>query len=279
MAELHLTILAGQRDNCNKGEYAVAPFFNTPSALSWFRKHVFPAVKTCGRFGLFLMVTCMSAGAVSDLASTADTAVPPSPSAAVLQAAQTGLPVYLSHIALRKTTYGFLESDDLSQAKLGQPIELFLLPDSMLHDATPNMASASELPSAAAWFVPVQIGGQSRGLIEVVQTGGQWKAASLGYAPLARKWAQVETWWPNRSGFTPRLVVSASTGYYFSIPQVHPANLTALDSIVDPRLGKTTTAPPSLIPWQDALTPLKNKGPDISTQFGALNPSSPGAQP
>jgi hypothetical protein len=149
--------------------------------------------------------------------------------AAVKQAAQKALKeLFLPRAEINKKSYGFEDNDVVADAALKPPVELFILDDKRVLAYQSGQPVSSLLKPTGQWFVPVAIGGTNRAMIQVTQTAtNKWTGSGWGWTPLARDWQSIKKWWPASGGFTPLFIISPPmAGYYFTVPQVQPANLT-----------------------------------------------------
>jgi len=146
----------------------------------------------------------------------------------ISQAAQEGFRMFLPRAEAQKKSYGFETNDIVSEAVLKPPVELFILDEKRVLAYQSGQSVESLLKPTGQWFVPVAIGGSNRAMIQVTQTAEhKWSGTGWGWSPLARGWQMIETWWPASGKFTPLLIISPQmSGYYFTVPQVPPANLT-----------------------------------------------------
>jgi hypothetical protein len=176
----------------------------------------------------------------------------------VKQAAQEATKLFFLRAEGRKKTFGFEPEDDLGSATLGTPVELYTLNDAAVQAYHSGPITALIEPTGQ-WLVPVMIGGTNRAMIAIAQNGdGQWAGTTFGMAPLARKWQNIQAWWPAAEKFTPQLIIwPAAQGYFFSIPQVQPPNLTGFSDIPAVHLDPQTAHKPPLVPAENSLTFLK----------------------
>jgi len=146
--------------------------------------------------------------------------------------------------------YGFPLDADFSQASLGAPLLLHTIKPSTLASNQANDTVSAVVSETPLWYFPVLMGTEVKAMLVVDRQDNEWKAVSLGYAPLAGEWNQVLRQWPAAKGFHPRLVaVFQAAQFYFTVPEVGDRNLTPL---LNPRnTGPTAkTLPPA--PAQDS---------------------------
>lgn len=149
---------------------------------------------------------------------------------AVKQAAQDSLTLFLPRAEAQKKSYGFEADDVVDSLSLKAPVELFIFDDQRVLTYQAGQQVQSLVKPTGRWFVPVAINGTNRAFIEVTRSPEyKWVGSGWGWTPLARGWQLVEKCRPASGEFTPLLIVSPlMAGYYFSIPQVQPANLTPM---------------------------------------------------
>ena len=166
----------------------------------------------------------MLLGAFAAALSAAD--APPE----VSTAASNGLPVFLAKVPpAARPLYGFALDADFSQASLGAPLLLHTIKPSALASNQANGTVSSVVSETPLWFFPVMMGTEVKAMLVVDRQNNEWKAVSLGYAPLASEWNQVLSQWPAAKGFHPRLVaVFQAAQFYFTVPEVGDRNLTPL---------------------------------------------------
>jgi hypothetical protein len=145
-------------------------------------------------------------------------------------AASDGLPAFLAQVpSTSKQLYGFPEEADLSKARLGAPVLLQTIKPSALSSNQANDTVSSVASETSMWFFPVLMGAEVKAMLVVDRLDNEWKAVSLGYAPLAREWERVLNQWPASKGFHPRLVASFQAAqFYFTVPEAGDRNLTPL---------------------------------------------------
>jgi hypothetical protein len=177
---------------------------------------------------------------------------------AVKQAAQEATKTFYPRAEKRKSVYGFEEADKLDAAALGEPARLYFIDAQDALGYHPGQDLQALLKPTGEWFVPVTIGGSNRAMLGVVDAGeGKWIGSTFGMAPLAHKWQSIQKSWPNSQKFTPLLVICPpAEGYFFTVPQIQPANLTPLADIQLPN-GAGPTAKPVLVPVGESMRALQ----------------------
>jgi hypothetical protein len=167
-------------------------------------------------------------------APVAVTDVPPEVNAA----ASNGLPVFLAKVPPdSKQQYGFPDNADFSKVHLGSPLLLQTIRPSDLSSNQTSGTVSSVVSDTSMWFFPVLMGAEAKSMLVVDRLGNEWKAVSLGYAPLAGEWNQVLHQWPAASGYHPKLIaVFQARRFYFTVPELGDRNLTPLFSPGDTRI-------------------------------------------
>jgi hypothetical protein len=178
---------------------------------------------------------------------------------AVTLAAHEATKVFFPRAEKRKTVYGFETSDRFDSAILKSPVELYAFNDSELLAYHSGQPLTALIQSTGQWLVPVAIGGTNRAMIGIIATDdGKWTGSTFGMAPLARKWQNIQAWWPTTEKYTPQLIICpAAAGYFFTIPQVQPPNLTPLSDIPATHIDPQTAPKPQLRPAENSLTGLQ----------------------
>ena len=178
----------------------------------------------------------------------------------VTQAAQAATKVFFPRAENRKAVFGFDANDRLEAAVLKSPVKLYTIDDAAMLAYQPGQPVSQLLKSTGQWFVPVAIGGTNRAMIAVIATGdGKWTGSTFGLAPLARKWQNIESWWPSAEKFTPRLIIlPVAQGYFFTIPQTEPGNLTAMVDLPATHIDSTAVPKPPLAAAESKLTGIRD---------------------
>jgi hypothetical protein len=174
----------------------------------------------------------------------------------VKQAAQEATKMFFPRAENRKTVFGFNDDDSLASATLEAPVPLYSLEESDLSSYQTGQSLDALLKPTGQWLVPVAVGGSNRAMITIVgTTDGKWTGSTFGMAPLARKWQNIQAWWPAANQFTPHLIICPfAQGYFFSIPQVKPPNLTSLSAVSDTQMASSSAPQPQLVPAEQCLT-------------------------
>jgi hypothetical protein len=148
----------------------------------------------------------------------------------VLNAASNGLPAFLESVSFgNRELYGFTNDNDLARARPGVPLRVFTITPQALasHNAEPALTPL--LSETTLWYFPILVGQDAKAILVVDQMAGEWKAVSIGYAPLARELDQITKQWPAGAGYHPRLVAAFSANrYYFTVPEVDDHNLSPI---------------------------------------------------
>jgi len=148
----------------------------------------------------------------------------------VYRAASNGLPVFLGKVPLKsRELYGFTPDTDFSKIQLGPPALLRTIRPATLSSNRTVTAVSAVVSDTTMWFFPVLVEGEAKAMLVVDRHDGEWRAVSLGYAPLAAEWNHVLHQWPAARGFHPALIgVFQANQFYFTIPELGDANLTPL---------------------------------------------------
>jgi len=193
---------------------------------------------------------------------------------AVKQAAVDATNIFYPRAQSRKTVYGFEAGDNVASAALGEPLRLYYIDEKDAQAYHRGQALDRILQPSGQWFVPVMIRGTNRAMLGVVDNGqGKWVGSTFGMAVLARKWQNIQKWWPAAGNAAPELIVCPpADGYFFTVPRIAPPNLTSLDDI--PEAGHENgqvAAKPSLAPAEKTLAAIQKQ---LNSQLSAP-PSNP----
>lgn len=148
----------------------------------------------------------------------------------VLKSAQAGLQSFLSRVPLEaRGHYGFTPTDDLQQARLGTPFNLYTMTPQALLTSSADTSVTSLLSKTAMWYFPVMVHNEIRAILVVDQVDGQWQAVSLGYAELARALDRIGQRWPQAKGFHPQLIaVFQAKEYLVRVPEYSSNDLISI---------------------------------------------------
>jgi hypothetical protein len=154
--------------------------------------------------------------------------------AAAYDAARAGLLSFVRPLGRQKTDFGFSPADDLSKVTIGEPFRFYTFRWKALANRTSSTRLSELLWSSESsddWLFPVVASGHGKVLLTVrCDSSGQWKAAELGWAPLAREIDSIYASWPPEKGY--HLVLMAvglvPCHWYFAIPEVDDRNITPI---------------------------------------------------
>lgn len=120
----------------------------------------------------------------------------------VLQAAEEGLPSFLESIPQSDLEhFNFNSADELQQATLGAPIEIYTIhPDDIL-DFNGQTPVADLVSPTGMWLVPVVANGKIRTFLTVDTVDGAWKAISIGSSQLAEEWSNIADAYPQEGDY------------------------------------------------------------------------------
>jgi hypothetical protein len=153
---------------------------------------------------------------------------------AIVNAARAAGKIYFPRAEKRKKDFGFEEKDAFATATFGLPIQMEILDEKDLASPRAGSAVTNLLRPTGVWFVPVEMNGVKRAMIEVTGAEGKWSGTAFGMAPLARQWQNISQWWPARDGLAPRLFICPpAQGYFFTVPQSKGENATPVAQIPD----------------------------------------------
>jgi hypothetical protein len=144
-----------------------------------------------------------------------------------IAAAEAGLLPFLELITPEDMShFGFSPGDNISEAVLGNPFQLFAITPAKLLNAKDNAPVSTLISPTGSWLFPVVLDGSSRALLTVTQMDGIWEAVGIGKAPLAEQLQEVGKQWPKSRGYDPVLIIIfQANSYFFAVPQVDDYNL------------------------------------------------------
>lgn len=147
-----------------------------------------------------------------------------------MNAAEEGLHSFLSRMpAAARERFGFSESDNLAEATLGDPFNLFVIHPEAVLDYSPSEPIENILTTTNLWYFPVRIRQKTRCLLIVDFIKDEWRTVSLGAASLAQEVEDVREAWPETEGYRPEFIAVRQAGaYLFSVPALDKSNLTML---------------------------------------------------
>ena len=174
----------------------------------------------------------------------------PTPPGEVTAAAHDGFIPFLTGAVTEETKnlLGFARDDQLDQAKLGTPFQLYYLTSDAIERYDGASPVESVLSQSDLWYFPIIINDRIKLLLYVGKRNGRWMRAGIGSAGLADNLQEITSRWSAAAGYTPLLVQQSTIGVYlFSIPQVDTHNLTETDAVITGAgLGKKTARLSSL---------------------------------
>jgi len=167
-------------------------------------------------------------------ASFAQSAPSPSPPLEVIEAARDGLPRFLRAIPPSDLArFNFSTAKEQQEAVLGAAVHLHTIPAHDILGYDGQQAVSELIVPLNIWLFPVISDGQTRTFLTVQRINGDWQAASIGSSGLAAQWADVQSAYPEQSGYHATLVrVFQATSDFVLLeqPQKKEAGLIALQS-------------------------------------------------
>ena len=122
--------------------------------------------------------------------------------------------------------YGFQLGDFLSDAKLGAPIPVYIIEESVRANYQSGQPVQPLLKPARRWVFPIMMGNRVCCMVEVKQVGRDY-VPGKGSKSLAMAWDKIQEKWPAADGFHPALLVNPNIpGYYFTVPELPMPNIT-----------------------------------------------------
>lgn len=184
---------------------------------------------------------------VSGLDSLKKYACPQTKSAKFQEAALSGLDALLDKAERSRDIYGFKADDHLGQADLGEPIPVYTVNGEDAGNYSVGQEIEPLLQESGRWLVPVRVDGSFRAFIEVDKTPTNTFVARTGSLTAARVWKKIIKRWPPEKNFHPRLVIRRDIpGYFFTIPEIDPQNMTDIVQFVS-EVDRPTTLSPAVV--------------------------------
>ena len=111
----------------------------------------------------------------------------------IIQAAEKGLPIFLESIPKNEITeYGFNSQEEMDQAELGAPFQIFTIqPKDLEKYGEINVSSI--LKETGEWYVPVLVNKEYRVLLTVSIINKTWQAVGISGARLAAEIGDFHT--------------------------------------------------------------------------------------
>jgi len=173
--------------------------------------------------------------------------------AAIVSAAEPKFDDLVDRAFRSKAAYGFESDDSLDAAELGEPVPLYTVNEKDASGYSGSQDIGSVLKESGRWLVPVNVNGALRTFIEVSETSNNVFEATGTSVIAARVWKTIVARWPAEKNFHPRLVIHPGIpGYFFTVPEVYPPNMTDIVQILA-EVDKPATlspAPVTLHSWR-----------------------------
>jgi len=146
---------------------------------------------------------------------------------AVLDAAQPRFDDLIDRALRAKSAYGFETDDDLNLAELGDPLPVYTVSEKDAAAFAPGQKIDAVLKVSGTWLVPVNVSGSGlRTFIEVTRQSDNTFEGGRASVITARVWKTINARWPANKNFHPKLVTYPGIpGYFFTVPEIEPQNL------------------------------------------------------
>lgn len=143
-----------------------------------------------------------------------------------MRAGATAFGNVMEQVSKYPDAYGFGPEDNISQAKLGDPIQIFTIEEEDRAKYQAGQPIKSILKPMDQWVFPVITGDRVCCMVQVNYTGRDY-VPDKGSKLLGLAWNKIQQKWPASQGYHPYIIVTQSVpGYYFSIPELKSPNLT-----------------------------------------------------
>ena len=125
--------------------------------------------------------------------------------------------------------FGLSPGDNISEAVLGTPFQLYTITPTKLLDAGDDTPVSSLISPTGSWLFPIVLDGKSRAILTVEEMDGKWQAVTMGKAGLAEEMEKLNRQWPKANGYEPKLIaIYQAASYFFTIPELESENFTPL---------------------------------------------------
>ena len=149
------------------------------------------------------------------------TAYADTPPGEVKQAAEEGLPQFLSIMPREEVEhYGLKSVDELEIAALGEPYQVHTIMPQSLKSYEKGTRLSSLITETNLWYFPIVVNSEARVILTVDFFEGRWQAVDLGGAPLAERLQSLSTQLPDllkdkgvSGGFSMKFVRIFRSGY------------------------------------------------------------------
>ena len=147
-----------------------------------------------------------------------------------IAAGQAGLFSFLEPITPEEMShFGFSPGDNISEATLGDPFQLYTITPAKLLNAEEDTPVSTLISPTGQWLFPIVLGGKSRAILTVAQMEGEWQAVTMGKAGLAEEMEKLSNQWPKAKGYEPKVIaIYQAASYFFTIPEKDSENFTPL---------------------------------------------------
>jgi len=182
-----------------------------------------------------------------------------------IAAAEAGLLPFLELITPEDMShFGLSPGDNISEAVLGTPFQLYTITPTKLLDAGDDTPVSSLISPTGSWLFPIVLDGKSRAILTVEQMEGEWQAVTMGKSGLAGEMEKLNYQWPKAKGYEPKLIaIYQAASYFFTIPDQESENFTPLtfDGVgfggyrqkTGPEYASTTTLSSMLGPLKETV--------------------------
>jgi hypothetical protein len=197
---------------------------------------------------IVVILLCLaSTGIPSDRAQGVNVKPGHTQAVAVKNAARPAFDDLLDRAVHAKMAYGFASDDLLDEAVMGEPIPIYTVTQEAACEYCDGDEVASILSESGQWLVPITVDGALRAFIQVSKTSSNTLVAARGSTAAARVWKTIIQRWPTEKNFHPKLVVYRNIpGYFFTVPEISPQNMTDIVKIMA-EVDKPATLSPATV--------------------------------
>ena len=176
--------------------------------------------------------------------------------AAILAAAQPEFDSLLDEAESAKPSFGFDADDNLHDVVMGDPMPVYTVSEDNACEFCDGDKVESVLKQSGQWLIPLTINGTLRTFIKVTEVSDNNTnkyVARLGSVSAAKVWRVILDRWPPQKNFHPKLVMYPGIpGYFFTIPEIDPQNMTDIVRVLAEVDKPTPLSPAAVIihSWQ-----------------------------
>lgn len=130
-------------------------------------------------------------------------------------------------------SYGFRAEDAFADAKLGQPMPIYMVDDSDRANYQRGEHVRPLLKESKQWAFPVTVNNRVACMVTVTYRDHEY-VPNKGSKLLGMAWGKITERWPADEGYHPCIVVNSRVpGYFFTVPELPQQNMTDIVRLFD----------------------------------------------